>query len=134
MTLKIILDNNPVLGLYTRHPASIYEGRLISVVRRWGGQRWPVGVSEMRRNKPIGGPSRLVPAHLRASRGPSMGGLTTSRGFNVSLFRPPKRWIGSPPIRKKRLGGCLKGRSTGGLAEQTYKHRARSAGEPATSW
>src|SRR4051812_10333038 len=28
----------------------------------------------------------------------------------------------------------LKSSSTGGLAEQTYKHRARSAGEPATSW
>ena len=37
---------------------------MISVVRCWGGERWPVGVSEIRRNKPIGGPSRLVPMRL----------------------------------------------------------------------
>ena len=39
----------------------IYEGRLISVVRCWGGERWPVEASEMRRNDPISGPGRLVP-------------------------------------------------------------------------
>ena len=44
------------------HPVPSNEGRLISVVRCWGGERWLVGVSEIRRNKPISGPSRLVPA------------------------------------------------------------------------
>ena len=37
-----------------------------------------------------------------------------------------KRWLGGLPIRKERQG-CLKGKTTGGAAEQTYKHRARDA-------
>ena len=40
----------------------ICEGRLISVVRCWGGERWLVGALEMRRKHPVSGPSRLVPA------------------------------------------------------------------------
>ena len=34
-----------------RHPVPSNEGRLISVVRCWGGERWLVGVSEIRRKQ-----------------------------------------------------------------------------------
>jgi hypothetical protein len=37
-----------------------------------------------------------------------------------------ERWIGGLPIRKERRGR-LKGQSTGGAAEQAFKHRARDA-------
>ena len=42
---------------------------MISVVRCWGGERWLAGVSEIRRNKPASGPSRLVPARLPRATG-----------------------------------------------------------------
>ena len=82
-----------------------YEGRLISVIRRWGGERWLVGVSEIRRNKPISGPSRLVPAHLRVSRGPSMGGLTTGRGLSQSVLDP--KAVDRQPANSKEEAGWL---------------------------
>jgi hypothetical protein len=59
------LDYDPMVGLYIAHPVPSHEGRLISVVRCWGGERWLAGVSEIRRNKPISGPSRVVVACCR---------------------------------------------------------------------
>ncbi|MDO9440637.1 MAG: hypothetical protein Q7T73_07090, partial [Beijerinckiaceae bacterium] len=35
----------------------------------WGGERWLAGVSEIRRNKPVSGPSRIVPAHPQCVTG-----------------------------------------------------------------
>ena len=46
-----------------------YEGRLISVVRCWGGERWLVRASEMRRNDFTSGPSRKVPAAMQVVTG-----------------------------------------------------------------
>ena len=58
-------QNNPLTALMPRLIYSIsrpiYEGRLISVVRCWGGERWLVEASEMRRNDFTSGPSRWVP-------------------------------------------------------------------------
>jgi hypothetical protein len=45
---------------------------------------------------------------------------------NAGCRQGPKRWRGGRSIREERTGR-LKGLSTGGDAEQTYKHRARDA-------
>ena len=64
--LKIFLrpiDLNPSLGLYAVIPPNL-RGAFDQRHQTLGGERWPVGVSEIRRNKPTGGPSRSVPARL----------------------------------------------------------------------
>ena len=84
--------------LYIPIPSHSSEGRLISVVRCWGGERWPVGVSEIRRNKPIGGPSRLVPARLPRATGAELRLAKGAEAFG--------RWIAryqghpAPKVRK----------------------------------
>ncbi len=77
------LDINPILGLHAPYPVPSNEGRLISVVRCWGGERWLVGVSEIRRNKPISGPSRLVPT---ARAGSHWGGRVVAIGAETLAF------------------------------------------------
>ena len=120
---------------------------MISVVRCWGGERWLVGALEMRRKHPISGPSRLVPmrqpritgAKWRVAKGAeafgkpgdSKGPMETE-GKEASSPAPGNTAAVDRLTSKQR--GALKGQSTGGQAEQTYKHRARDAGDPAVSW
>ena len=54
-----------------------------------------------------------------------MAGTATGHRF-AGLDLGLKRWLGGLTIRKERQG-CLKGKTTGGAAEQTFKHRARDA-------
>ena len=100
-----------------RYPVPSTEGRLISVVRCWGGERWLIGALEMRRKHPVSGPSRFVPACKPHGHGESGDGVT-------AIVRLALQWWIRGSFRKERL---LKGTSTRGDAEQTYKHRARSA-------
>ena len=67
-----------------------------------------------------------VPARQPRATGPRDGGRRQPVTGFAGLDLGPQRWIGSLAIRKKSRG-CLKGKSTGGTAEETYKHRARDA-------
>jgi len=69
-----------------------------------------------------GGPSRNCPGLPAAGRVAPLAaaaGTVRSAGHRLGL----ERWIGMPAVRP----GAWNGQSTGGDAEQTYKHRARDA-------
>ena len=109
-------QNNPLTALMPRFIYSIsrpiYEGRLISVVRCWGGERWLVRASEMRRNDFTSGPSRLVPmrqpritgAEVCVAKGAEafggqraryQGSMTPrARKHPRQHMETPQRWIG----------------------------------------
>ena len=91
-----------------------------------GGERWPGNdvQSEMRRDGPAV-QAADVPARQPRATGPRDGGAG-DRSQVLRLRPGPKAVDRRPAIRKER-SGCLKGKSTGGDAEQTYKHRARDA-------
>jgi len=77
-------------------------------------------VSLIRRSKP-----HSVPARRPRVNRPRDGVVlhpVTDRSDDLGQ----QRWISGMPIREERQGR-LKGKSTGGDAEQTYKHRARDA-------
>jgi hypothetical protein len=74
--------------------------------RTWGGERWPGNdvALEMRRDGPA---VQAADVPARPPRGP--------------------RAVVSQPDNPQGEKGCLKWKSTGGAAEQAYKHRARDA-------
>ena len=84
---------------------------MISVVRCWGGERWLVEASEMRRNDFISGPSRLVPmrqpritgAEWRVANG------AEALGGQRARYQGPMETEGeeasSPRARNPRSGG-----------------------------
>ena len=83
---------------------------MISVVRCWGGERWLVRASEMRRNDLISGPSRLVPM-----RQPRITGADWRVANGAEVFGKPEDSKGpmeaegeeasSSCVRKPRSGG-----------------------------
>ncbi len=105
----------------------VTEGCLISIFRHETGSGGR-GMTHVRRCDCAA--RRLKPqTSRRASRaplGPRDGGTEAtghrSNGPNLGL----KRWLSGLAIRKESVG-CLKGKTTGGDAEQTSKHRARDA-------
>jgi hypothetical protein len=80
--------------------------------RTWGGERWPGNdvALEMRRDGPA---VQAADVPARPPRGP--------------------RAVVSQPDNPQGEKGCLKWKSTGGAAEQAYKHRARDAGRTGKS-
>ena len=60
---------------------------MISVVRCWGGERWLVEASEMRRNDFTSGPSRLVPARLPRATGAYMRVAKGAEAFGIQRAR-----------------------------------------------
>ena len=123
------LNSKSLLTVYK--PRTIYtpsrpncEGRLISVVRCWGGERWLDGALEMRRKHPFSGPSRLVPAHTPCATGAEVRARNGVRpeGFDTRSPRqelPPQSQRNPAAVdRSPSARGDLKGQSTGGFAEQ----------------
>jgi hypothetical protein len=111
------------------YPAS-YRGVSVQHLQTRGGERWPgndlhrrCGASA-RRSKPQA--SRRA---SRAPRGPADGGEPARSDVRGHRLGP--KAVDRQPPNSKGKAGCLKGKSTGGGAEQAYKHRARDAGEPA---
>ena len=90
----------------------VYEGRLISVVRRGAGCGGRTGVGDATRTPDRRSKPRRPDAHRRASRGPADGGVRHCR--KCPAPRGPERWRGA-----LSNGRCLKGQSIGGKAEQT---------------
>ena len=74
--------------VFLEYPALVTEGCLISVSRRGAGSGGRGGASEMRRQKPPGGPSRAC--SRRASRTPRA--LTAGRPAIQSAHRRPSAW------------------------------------------
>jgi len=110
-----------------RHPALVTEGCLYSIFRCGAGSggrgTTPLSVGDAARGP--GGPNRMVPArNATRHRAVMVGADGPSQASGTG--RNPQRWIGRPDNRKREKGR-LKGQSTGGHAEQAYKHRARDA-------
>jgi hypothetical protein len=107
------------------HPVPI-RGRLQSSLTR-GGERWPRRPGAKTNTRSAAAQAARSRCASRASREP-IDGSAVPRG------RPPGAARGSVTVERlcaPTRGRSLKGPSTGGLAEQAYKHRARNAGEPA---
>ena len=108
------------------HPVPI-RGRLQSSLTR-GGERWPRRPGAKTNTRSAAAQAAKSRCASRASREP-IDGSAVPRG------RPPGAARGSVTVERlcaPTRGRSLKGPSTGGLAEQAYKHRARNAGEPAS--
>ncbi len=116
---KLILA--PPGALIMRASCLVTEGCLYSIFRHetGSGGRGMTCASEMRAHGPAV-EAADVPARQPRATGPRDG-----RGRRPVTGRWPsdlglKRWLGGLPIRKERQG-CLKGKTTGGAAEQTYQ-------------
>src|SRR5665647_1941913 len=112
------------MGLLSTYPASTTEGRLISTPDAEAGSGGRLGALEMRRRFPQ--PAVQAASSRRANR-VSRARLTADAG----AVRYRRRREGSLAVDRRLCvqKGRLKGKSTGGDAEQTYKHCARDAGD-----
>jgi hypothetical protein len=103
-----------------------FEGRLISVSRRWAGGGGRLGALEMRRRNPS---RRSKPPRPGAPTARRWAPLMAGAGNRSMVRRPrlgPQRWIGAPHAR-----GRLKREVHRGRGGASLKHRARSAGKSA---
>jgi hypothetical protein len=109
------------------HPALVTEGCLYSIFRCGAGSGGR-GVPPQRRRCGAWGPAAQVASSRRASRAPR-GPVMAEAGNRSQVRRPDlgSKAVERQPANSKGEAGCLKGKSTGGDAEQAYKHRARDA-------
>ena len=129
MTRNKYLTSAAIAPYTAAHPAPGTEGRLISVFRRGAGSGGRWGALEMRRHNPC---RRSKPLRPGAPAARHWAPLTAAAGTVRSAgHRLGPKAVDRRPSHSKGKVGCLKGKSTGGGAEQAYKHRARDAGEPA---
>ena len=116
-------ENAPIMRL----SRLVTEGCLAGIFRHGAGSggRGMTLSPEMRRKAARRSKPRSSRRACRASRR-SHWRWQPARSEVLGTIWIHQRWIGGLPIRKERRGR-LKGKSTGGGTEQTYKHRARDA-------